>query len=112
MRKVKVLLILLFPLTLLFGLASGSAIAADATDTSVNVSIISSSDKPILNDNGKDPIYKPKDPEIINLLPQTSEIITTFIYLIIGLSLIIFVLGVYMVRSLYDHSVNWREAVS
>jgi len=48
-------------------------------------------DKDKDKDKDKDNMYKPKDPEYIKKLPQTGEIISSFIFIMIGFSIILFI---------------------
>lgn len=54
----------------------------------------------------KETIYTPKKAVPVRILPNTGEIITTFIYIIIGLSFLFFFVGLLLNRILYKE-IRW-----
>lgn len=64
--------------------------ADEKSDVEVNLKrsiYISSEDK-------KEPIYTSKSPKNITVLPQTGEIISSFIIILIGLLILLFIVGI------------------
>lgn len=55
----------------------------------------------------KVPIYTPKKAEQIKILPQTGEIITAFIYVILGLSVVLFLLGLVVIK-MNSNQLSWE----
>lgn len=62
-------------------------------ETEVNIHLKKGADEPI---DKKEPIYTPKKPVDVTFLPQTSEILNSFIFIIIGLSILLFIIGIIM----------------
>lgn len=54
----------------------------------------------------KEPIYKPKDPVPVKILPQTGEVIASFMYIMIGLSILLFITGL-LVNKINTIDVRW-----
>lgn len=52
-------------------------------------------------------IYETKPPKEVNLLPKTGEVITTFMYMIIGLSFLLFIMGL-LVNRATRNDVRWE----
>ena len=53
-----------------------------------------------------EPIYTPKDPVPVKILPQTGEIIASFMYIMIGLSILLFITGL-IVNKVNTVDVRW-----
>lgn len=79
--------------------------SAEAKETS-KVEITLKEGKKVIDDKDKDNIYKPKPAEIVRVLPTTGEVITSFIYIIIGLSLLVFIFGMLIVR-MTNNDIRW-----
>jgi len=54
----------------------------------------------------KETIYTPAEPTPLRVLPNTGEVITSFVYIIIGLSIILFLFGL-LVSRLIQNDVRW-----
>lgn len=52
-------------------------------------------------------IYETKQPKEVKLLPKTGEIITTFMYMIIGLSFLLFIMGL-LISKVTRNDVRWE----
>lgn len=90
---------------LMAGLLFSSHALANTTDKDSKVNIILKSEKVESqadgnNNNNGDHIYSTAPAKPVNLLPQTGEIVTSFIIMIIGLSVLLFVLGIYINKSI------------
>ncbi|MEG0285814.1 MAG: LPXTG cell wall anchor domain-containing protein [Vagococcus sp.] len=74
-------------------------------ETKTEIEIKKGPDKVITKD--EETIYEPSEPKPIRILPQTGEIITTFIYVIVGLSLLIFLIGILINRMTREY-IRWE----
>ena len=74
--------------------------------TEVGVELQKSSIDVIDEDKEKETIYTPDDPRPIRVLPDTGEIITSFMYVILGLSILLFLFGL-LVNRLIENDVRW-----
>lgn len=54
----------------------------------------------------KELIYRPKDPVSVKMLPQTGEIVASFMYIMIGLSILLFITGL-IVNKVNTIDVRW-----
>ena len=52
----------------------------------------------------KETIYTPDEAKPVRILPETGEILTSFIYIIIGLSVLLFILGIMISRIIYSNN--------
>lgn len=94
MKYLKLAFNILFVFVFIFG---GSYISfANNKDSKVDIQITqtSTSDK----EKEKETIYTPQKATPIKLLPQTGEILTSFMLIIIGLSILVFILGILVSR--------------
>lgn len=95
---------LLTAVLLIFSLLSFSQVYAIETQTEIKIEQSElKGDRPESNDN----LYKPNDPIPVQLLPQTGEIVLSFVYIMIGLSLLIFVLGIF-INKMYMNTIEVR----
>lgn len=58
--------------------------------------------------DSKESVYKPQEKlPSQNILPQTGEVITSLIVMLIGVSLLIFILGVIVLKQFYEE-ISWE----
>lgn len=96
----------LFTLLVSFLFLAPTILSAEAKESS-KVEITLKEGKKAIDDKDKDNIYTPKPAEIVRILPTTGEVITSFIYIIIGLSLLVFIFGMLIVRMI-NNDVRWE----
>lgn len=86
-------IITIFILLLITFVSTNNVLASNFDeDTEANVSL-KKSDSNTETNNNKKPIYTTSTPKKVDLLPQTGEILASFMYVMIGLSLLIFIIG-------------------
>lgn len=54
----------------------------------------------------QDTIYTPNEPSPVRVLPNTGELITSFIYMIVGLSFLLFIFGLLVIRMIQE-DIRW-----
>lgn len=105
MKKINYFLYLLvFPALMLisctnvFATSSEShTVASKKAEVDIGVEFIKSKEKVVPKD--KDTIYKPGKTEDINkLLPHTGETILSFIIILVGFSIVLFISGIYILN--------------
>lgn len=55
----------------------------------------------------KETIYTPKKAVPLRVLPNTGEVLMSFIYIIVGLSVLIFIFGVIVSKTIHDE-IRWE----
>lgn len=104
--KKKIFFIILIFLPFFSNTIVSNAELNDDTDINVTIKKNISSYNPNSNSK-KEPIYTPDSPKIVQILPQTGEILTSFMYSVIGLSLLIFFSGLFFNKYIIKN-MNWR----
>ena len=64
----------------------------------IGIELLKSNPEDKDDDEDKETIYTPDDPRPIRVLPDTGEIISSFLYMILGLSILLFLFGVLINR--------------
>lgn len=97
----------LLAVTILLPLNFDSVYAKQNVETEIEVNLSKSKEEDQGKDEDKDTIYKPEEPVPVRVLPNTGEIITSFIYILIGLSLILFLFGLFVSRMI-QNDIRWE----
>lgn len=95
----------LLVVTTLLPLNFDSVYAKQNVETEVEVNLSKSKEED--QEEDKDTIYTPEEPVPVRVLPNTGEIITSFIYILIGLSLILFLFGLFVSRMI-QNDIRWE----
>lgn len=114
MKSLKVFLIsqlLMLSIVLLPGIASadeGTVLQKGGTDGNTITEVtLEGEKKPVKPDEKKEPIYKPDPAKPVKILPNTGEVITTFMYMVIGLSILLLFLGMY-INTITRNFIRWE----
>lgn len=95
----------LFVVLWLLPTSTVSANVSEKTEVEIEISK-SSMDEDENNSIDKETIYTPVEPTPLRVLPNTGEVIVSFIYIIIGLSIMLFLFGL-LVSRLIQNDVRW-----
>lgn len=95
----------LFVVLWLLPISTVSANVSEKTEVEIEISK-SSMDEDEDSGIDKETIYTPVEPTPLRVLPNTGEVIVSFIYIIIGLSIILFLFGL-LVSRLIQNDVRW-----
>ncbi len=89
-----------------FTLANSNQVNGKWTD--VEIEILESKDDGKKDDDviDKETVYTPSEPIPRRILPDTGEIITSFIYILIGLSLLLFLFGL-LISRMIQNDIRW-----
>lgn len=84
-------------------------VASAANNDASKVELTLKEGKKIIDDKGddKDNIYTPKPAKIVKVLPTTGEVITSFIYIILGLSVLLFLFGIFIIK-MTNNDIRWE----
>ena len=84
--------------------ANGVEQPEQKTDVEVNITYTSEEKEPPEKGN----IFDPDEAKPVKILPSTGEVLTTFVYVIIGLSILTFVLGILINRTI-KLDIEWES---
>jgi len=94
-----------FLIVFFFSIVSTSTMVYASEDTDLNIILEKST-----TDDGspkKEPIYTPKKSEPVRILPQTGEILKSFLFILIGLSILLFCISIVINRT-NTKIMNWE----
>lgn len=105
--RVNGIFVLLLSLIMIVPVLVQGETVADSKKTEVEIVLNKGKIPDTKGDEDKPTIYTPKKAVPVKVLPSTGEVVTSFIYIIIGLSLVLFLLGIVISR-LGHNDIRWE----
>ena len=99
--------LVLISLIVLVPVVAQASTTMDSKETGVQVILDRGKLADTEGDEDKPTVYTPKKASPVKVLPSTGEVVTSFIYIIIGLSFVLFILGIVISRLGHDN-VRWE----